>query len=350
VKSNFLGPFLLWLQSRERPVEDWLAQVQLGLDVIGSRDCHVPHGAYCELLELAERDTPSEPALGLAFAQSTDRMYAFMEALWQNCSNLEAVLDTWRYYDKLVDPRMAFTLVEQDGTIAIRQTSTGYDLAQERVSNEFLIGWLLMQVRMLTGVRVVATEVRFAHPMPADTSAYVNVFGTANLHFGQTENRIVFDDQVRSLPIALADPRVYDALISCVADPVTEAPPRPLLERLHEAIKRRLVAGAPLHIDEIAKGLGVSVRTLQRRIAEAGSTFLHEVENVREAAAKEYVCQGKLSLGEVAKRLGYAHTSAFSRAFKRWTGRTPSDFRDHPHEDTTPPPLQSDITELKQAV
>lgn len=330
MKTNFLGPFLLWLQGRGAPVEAWLSERQIDLATVGAREFHLPHPVYCELLSRAEAET-REPALGLTFAQSTVRVYAFMEAMWQNCPNVDAVLQTWNYYDKAMAGRMSFALVEKDGTVAVRQTCESFDLALERISNDFLIGWFLSQIRTLTGVPVIPMELAFAHPRPRDLEPYERFFGTANIHFEAGENRLTFDDRVRTLPIGLADPRVYDALTSQLVTTSPSSPPSPrsLIERLHETIENGLSRGAP-QIEDVAKELGVSVRTLQRRISEHNSSFLREIERVRELAARQYVKQGGLSFGEIAARLGYADTSAFNRAFKRWTGRTPTEFRAQP--------------------
>lgn len=327
MKTNFLGPFLLWLQGQGLPVDKWLADRQVDPSIIGAREFFISHPIYCQLLSLAETET-REPALGLTFARSTVRVYAFMEALWQNCPNVDAVLQTWGYYDKAMAGRMSFALVEKDGTIAVRQTCESFDLALERISNDFLIGWFLVQIRTLTGVPVIPFEVAFAHPAPRDIDPYEHFFGTANIRFEAGENRLTFDDRVRTLPIGLADPRVYEALTSQFVTP-TDATTRSLLDRLSETIETELARGTP-QIEEVAKSLGVSVRTLQRRLAEQNSSFLREIERVRELAARQYVKQDTLNFGEIAARLGYADTSAFNRAFKRWTGRTPTEFRANP--------------------
>jgi AraC-like DNA-binding protein len=329
VKTHFLGPFLLWLEGEGYPVEDWLARRGVETSIVGALEWHLPHATYCEILAIAEANARNS-ALGLAFAQSTVRMYAFMEALWQNCPNIDGVLQTWSYYDKVMPGRMSFSLTEHDGTISVRQRCDEYDLALERLSNEFLIAWFFRQIRALSGVPVVPLELAFAHSAPRDVEPYVELFGTTNIVFGDGENRLVFDDRVRALPVLLADGRVYSALVEHASAPRNPSePPRALVERLHEAIESKLARG-DLQLDEIAKHLGVSARTLQRRLSEQDSTFIREVERVRERAARVHVGQNELSFGEIAARLGYADTSAFHRAFKRWTGRTATEFRKAP--------------------
>jgi AraC-like DNA-binding protein len=99
-----------------------------------------------------------------------------------------------------------------------------------------------------------------------------------------------------------------------------------VVSRLPSTIEELLASGQP-QIEDVAKSLGVSVRTLQRRIAENQSTFQREVERVREQMARALVGHGQVTLTEIASRLGYGDPSAFFRAFKRWTGVTPTEFR-----------------------
>lgn len=329
MKSHFLGPFLLWLKAQELPVGDWLAARGLDDVAIGALELEVPRETYCELLDIAEAALP-QAALGLAFARSAPRMYAFMEALWQNCPNVEAMLGTWAYYSQAMSGRMSFDVKQRDGAVVIDQTCAAYDLKEERVSNEFLIAWFVLQIRRLTCVQVIPAEVMFAHEEPVDVQPYVELFGTRNLRFEAKGNRLVLDVAVKDLPIALADSRVFDALVGHVRK-ISSAPPpetriASFIQRLHEEIDLRLAKDA-VQIDDIARKLGLSTRTLQRRLSEEQSSFQREVERVRERSAKRYLLDPKVTLTHVAGIVGYRDVTAFFRAFKRWTGETPSEFR-----------------------
>ncbi|MFM5908611.1 MAG: helix-turn-helix transcriptional regulator, partial [Novosphingobium sp.] len=80
-------------------------------------------------------------------------------------------------------------------------------------------------------------------------------------------------------------------------------------------------------IERCAAKLGLSVRTLQSRLAEQGQRFSDMVECQREAIARDFLRSSNLSLDEIAERLGYGDQTSFGRAFKRWTGMTPQAFR-----------------------
>ena len=108
--------------------------------------------------------------------------------------------------------------------------------------------------------------------------------------------------------------------------PLYEASPPPLMAQVGAAIEAQLAHGA-LSLPAIARALGTSERTLQRHLACQGCSFRDAVEEVRARLARGYLDNASTSLGDIALRLGYAEVSAFLRAFKRWTGMTPTQFR-----------------------
>ena len=87
------------------------------------------------------------------------------------------------------------------------------------------------------------------------------------------------------------------------------------------------MAEGEMQIETVARALGASTRSLQRRLAKAGLSFQELLEHTRRDAASEYLSNSQLSIGEVAYLLGYSEPAAFHRAFKRWHGITPREFR-----------------------
>ena len=90
----------------------------------------------------------------------------------------------------------------------------------------------------------------------------------------------------------------------------------------------RLLGGHRPEITDVAKELGISCRTLQRRIAEESTSFRQLVSDARRELAKHYLLQPSLQLGEAACLLGYEDPNSFFRAFREWEGTTPGEWRD----------------------
>ncbi len=103
----------------------------------------------------------------------------------------------------------------------------------------------------------------------------------------------------------------------------------PLAEDASLAASVRAVLGSMIHdgapkIDRVARSAGTSVRSLQRRLSEEGTSFGTELQTVRRRIAEDLLTRGEIRVGDVAERLGYAQQSAFTRAVRRWTGKPPS--------------------------
>jgi len=96
------------------------------------------------------------------------------------------------------------------------------------------------------------------------------------------------------------------------------------------AVRRVLaseVAGGDIRIEAVARRLGFSARTLQRRLTASGVSYQQLVDSARREAAARYLANSSLAIGEIAYLLGYSEPSAFHRAFKRWNGTTPHSLR-----------------------
>ena len=115
-----------------------------------------------------------------------------------------------------------------------------------------------------------------------------------------------------------------------VADQQMRALPRgdDLLARARGLIARRL-RQPPVELEWVATQLATSPRSLQRRLAASELSFSQLIEQVRRELAETYLRDAAMSLTDIAFLLGYSEQSAFQRAFKRWTGLTPAQFREH---------------------
>ena len=99
-----------------------------------------------------------------------------------------------------------------------------------------------------------------------------------------------------------------------------------IVERVGSYVRGSLASGT-CTVERCAEKLGTSIRTLQARLQAEGVRFSDLVERQREMLAKSHLAQGLLSLDEIADRLGYGEQTSFGRAFKRWTGMTPHQYR-----------------------
>lgn len=214
-----------------------------------------------------------------------------------------------------VDDGEALTVIlELDNT-----TSRG-----ARVATESALAELLKAVRDITGAPIVPRAVTHRHAAPDDLAAHTRFFGVIPT-FEQSHDALVLDRTDADRAVALADRGLRDylekQLDALYADHVTS-----FGTRLRETIRALLPHGIPLAA-EVAKTFGMSARTLHRRLEAEGTSFGELVESEQLRVARTLLPNTRLALADIAYRAGFSEPSAFSRAYRRWTGRAPSEDR-----------------------
>ena len=166
----------------------------------------------------------------------------------------------------------------------------------------------------------------FAYPEPDDTRALKRAFG-ANLKFGCAVSCLYFSREVVRYPLIDVgfDPGgdFWAGARSVFEEPASI---EPFLQDTRVAIRRALPGGG-LTIDSLAEELGISRRTLQRRLSALGSSFKKILQDVREEQSRRYLDDPRLAVTEIALLLGYSDQASFSNAFKAWCGCAPTEYR-----------------------
>lgn len=234
-------------------------------------------------------------------------------------------LEHWTRYRHLLGYEvMPDTRLEAD-RLVFHRAMPGW-FGGTRYAAEVALSSTLAIIAELVGQPTKALEVWFQFPPPADVMPHVEVFGVTP-RFGQAETLIAISSSILSQPVARADPGLY-AYLRRRADELLAK--LPVSERHADRVKRLLAEElkqgeprAPL----VARKLGMSERSLQRRLQEEGTSFAELLDSVRKTYAESWLRDASLSIGEVGFLLGYAEPSVFHRAFRRWTGLTPAQFR-----------------------
>jgi len=181
----------------------------------------------------------------------------------------------------------------------------------------------------VTGVEWAPLEVRFAHVPPADASDHERFF-RAPVRFAMGENSFALAADLLALPCTRADAALA-ALLDRYADERIgrSAGIGRLADRVRSLIEAELRSGE-VSATGLSKKLGMSVRSLNRLLATEGTTYQALLDALRHELAARQLGDPRTSVWEVAFQLGYSDLSAFYRAFRRWTGTTPAEFRSRP--------------------
>lgn len=192
---------------------------------------------------------------------------------------------------------------------------------------EFSASGLLFDLRQCANRRFCPELVTFRHARNSNIAEFERFFG-CGVEFGAPENTFRFRPADLALPLMTADDELYAILQKCCEDSlkVKSRNMPAVISDVERQIADRLAAGEA-NQESVAKSLGMSPRTLSRRLAQEDTTFFRVMEGLRRSLATSYLRDSNLVLAEIAYLLGYAGLSSFNDAFKRWTGQTPGQYR-----------------------
>ena len=191
---------------------------------------------------------------------------------------------------------------------------------------ELVMAMWVLRCRRLGGEGFQLREVGFAHPRPANLDEHRRLFGVP-LRFSAAEYSITLDATTLDAKIASAEPLLGLVLQRHLQDELSRLPPRDDFLLSAKRAAQQLLRDPKIDLGGMARRLHVSERTLQRRLQQCETSFQALLEAARRDEALRLLGDERLALTEVAWMTGYADMSTFYRAFRRWTGKTPGDYR-----------------------
>ena len=288
-------------------------------------DERVPIATVHELLAGGMTLT-GDPDLGLRAALAIEEGdYGALEYAARSCPTVgEAVAVIGRHM-RLVNDALEFRL-ELDGERAIVQLDSAVVLP--RAAADFQSAAFQVAQRRYVPIELMPSyDVCFTHAAPAQLQTYEQAFSPGRLHFDAPFNGFVFPASFLELPLPTADQKLHALLRKHAELLLAELPKaESLTERVRALIAKELSGGNPT-VERVATALHVSTRTLGRKLEHEGTTFKDLLDDLRRRMALRYVGGRDLGLSEIAFLLGFSQTAAFHRAFRRWTGQTPLDYR-----------------------
>jgi AraC-like DNA-binding protein len=200
----------------------------------------------------------------------------------------------------------------------------GVSRSIDRHQIEFFFTGLVRLCRQLTDRHLLPSRIRFVHrrtEVPPELGAL----------FGSDVDEVTYPGPTGQLPVVSADPYLNSLLIKYCDEALSRRRAKSNVWQLRaENAIVPLLPHGQARIAEVSQRLGVSSRTLGRRLASEGVTFSTVLDNLRFDLAKRYLQERDLPISEIAWLLGYRETSAFNHAFKRWTGKSPTQVHSEP--------------------
>jgi AraC-like DNA-binding protein len=270
-----------------------------------------------------------DPWFGLNLAASVpDSALGIVAYVAQHAPTLEQGFVAAVRYARLLQD-VADCFVEPAGAaggLRFVQSPSADGPAPPRHAVEFGFARAILLARQSTGFPVVPARVRLAFARPDDVSGYQALFG-AEIAFGSARNELELDARTLALPQRAADPWLRELVEERAQRMLDRLAPRSVfLHQVLTAVGVAIQRGQGELVD-VARRLDMAPRTLQRQLKDEGATFRELADSARRELAKQYLADGTHGLAQIALLLGFSEQAAFQRAFLRWTGVTPGQFR-----------------------
>ncbi|MDX1451688.1 MAG: AraC family transcriptional regulator [Oleiphilaceae bacterium] len=300
--------------------------LQLGEADIGDPDVRVSMHCLPKLWEAAYQTT-GDAAIGLRIGNEVkpEQLSIIAQALLQS-ESLHQGLSQYIRFMRLVNEAVSLSLSvgNQEARLDFLIDPAGY----HRSEVERTVAAAVARARYAMGDTITVNEVHFAHPNPGYVDVYHDVF-RAPVRFDRPVTALIFDKRLLAKGPSKRNPYVYQALVHHAEGLLKKLKPKENTEDALRDYIRTHLAQDQLDVESAAENLHMSRHTLYRKLKKAGLSFQGLVEEVRQQQALSLLQRKEISVSEVAFLLGFSELSAFSRAFKRWTGSSPAQFREH---------------------
>ncbi len=310
------------LEKRDIDVEPVLRAAQLSREALASADNRLPYESIGRLWEAAAA-AAHDPSFGVRVAEALPTgAYDVFDYLLATAATVGEGLALLTRYVRLIYDRSNLHLVVEPRIARLTERVPVPALQDQ----EFSLTLLLVRSRQASGTHWTPDQMTFQHERPADGRELARVFGCP-IAFGAAETEMRFAPSILDLPHVHSDSRLLTVMTRYADSLLASLPSRSdLLASVSSTIARQMTKELP-SLRSTADVVHLSERTLQRRLAGTGVSYSKLVDGVRRDLALKHIGDAGLSISEIAYLLHFADSTAFYRAFKRWTTEAPAQYR-----------------------
>jgi AraC-like DNA-binding protein len=278
-------------------------------------------------VQTAALDLTGDEALGLHMGERvTNRAFDVLADLATHAPTLRDAFQNFARFHRIVSDGPNASLAEHDDFAVVHYRFYRSSLRCNRLRAEFAMVGYLRMVRHFTGREVMSRAVYFEHPAPDYRGEYTRIFAGRE-RFDHDFTGVEFERALLDRTPVAQNGELYSVLESLAERKLSRVTREGgHAERLRDYLVSNAGAKRP-QMDAVARSLGISVRSLRRRLDEEGVSYTGLLNEARATLAKRMLDDPNRSIYETAYAMGFSDPSAFHRAFKRWTGLTPSQYR-----------------------
>jgi AraC-like DNA-binding protein len=323
-------------QSRGISRAELLAASGLREDQLADPDGYIPASRLLVLWRFFLEKFPSEP-ISLAAVEWLQARTGIVGKLVWLSRDLHHSIAQFERYGRLLDRDARVSLHERAEHLLV-EILHNEEVMSFGLPIELMLAIAAKHALLVPGVRSYLRRVTFRHAPFYPVQPYREWFGV-EVEFHAPHNALWFDPQIAHVRQPSADPELL-RYVEAQAERMLASLPKdapPFVQEVRGVLARELSLGA-CDQEHVAKRLAVSTRTLQRKLSACGETFQHLLDETRASMAQKLLKEQRATVIDTAFSLGYADVQSFYRAFKRWTGTTPQQWRGDPAPKSGPQP------------
>jgi AraC-like DNA-binding protein len=244
---------------------------------------------------------------------------------WLSSSSLRTALQRFCKYIRMLTEGASFELEERDDSLSVLLHYNPISL-QQPTRTDSVMAMVVAMCRANYGAEFNPASVSLAHPVPDCSGKFYELF-RCPVKFDAPDNRFTLTLESADKHLQGSNPLLSTLHDQYMINYLAQLDKTNIQERVRAAIIELLPDGN-INDYKVAESLYMNVRTLQRRLQKEQTTFKTQLNNVRQELADRYIRDSSKGLAEISYLLGFSEMSSFSRAFKRWTGETPSHYRE----------------------
>lgn len=334
VSVTVLSQMFLYLEALKVDIDAFLRSIGVAPEMVKAPDTRLPIETYLHIQDSAA-EFVNDPYFGLHMGEYAEPgSWSILGYLMMNCQTLGEAAEKSGRYSRIIGNLIEARPVMKFNKVKLVYFTPPHAPKMSRHCFESTFSSSMRMMRSLTGVPIDPLEVTFIYPEPEALSEYERIF-QCPIKFSQKENAITLDLSVGNIPIQLPNSSLLEyfekyaqAFLAEMEreDEHTRAVTKIILSRLDDD---------QLSIKKVAKEMAVSVRTLQMRLEEEGVVFSDLHRDVRHRLAQKYLCEN-YTVEQITYLLGFSEPSVFRKAFKKWTGITPRQYREQTYARIEP--------------
>jgi AraC-like DNA-binding protein len=326
VSVTLLSQMFLYLTSLKVDVDAFLRSLNIDPATVKSPDDYIAVDTYLRIQDSAA-EYINDPYFGLHMGEFAEAgSWSILGYVMMNCKTLGEAFEKSGKYSRVIG-----NMIEGRAKLGLKKVrmilfTPPHVPQMSRHCYESTLSSSVRMMRLLAGVQVNPLEVTFLYPEPQSTAEYERIF-CCPVKFGQKETSMTLDWSIGSLPVRMANPSLLEHFEKYAQDFISQMERNDEHTRAVSKIILSRLDDEDLSIQKVAKEMAVSVRTLQNHLEAEGVVFSDLLRDIREKLAKKYLHEN-YTVEQITYLLGFSEPSVFRKAFKKWAGVTPREYRE----------------------